>query len=294
MDKVILSKITLLRKGDTTAYPLITLYPEWIKSQPRISYACEEEIGTVISPQLQFSVYFDSLPARLTEDAGGILHDYNAETEDILCQIYLDDNPGESAWLGNITHWIWSQGDQALVLGFAGGLETLRRFNLEDIVSGALPGNALWTEDQIGRFAKWLINQIYGNSDTSLLFPLIYDVPRLSYCEHPERRFCEGEDHATLTPTSYTRAMATDGTYIYACAQHHVLRYNPADGLWIYLGALTGMTAINGMDFQVIGLSYEAAVPQLRALVGHVPVSIVTGTSPNANHSQVYEVTFAL
>jgi len=146
-----------------------------------------------------------------------------------------------------------------------------------------------------GRWFGWMANRIItalGAQAGEIQSPAIqYDKPYLSFAEHPEYALITN-DIADVTPNSYTRALAYGGGRIWACVKQKILSYDLTIHEWEYHGAYTGMTAITGYDFCVIGLNYEAGV--LRALLEHLPVSVPIGSSPSEESFRVYEITHNL
>jgi len=292
---IIVSRVTLQRIGGGIATPERTLWAASVappgdegalNKVDGISQRLEDYAGQITGGN--FSIY--AMTTRcddwLHSMPGGILYGLTNSIY-VLATVYVLQGGHETPILvGRVEEWSVSHMEGQTILTCDGGLAIWKHITDAEF--------ALANPILIGRPFKWLVDQVASRLPAVQgiieLPSIVYDEFRLSFAEHPDWYLADG-DVTHITPTSHVYALATDGTNIFTVVERRVLRYDPLDKSWHYLGALTGMIALAGMGYRVMCLQYEAG-PQLRALVEHVPVSITTGYSPDIDHTEVYEIVF--
>lgn len=237
-----------------------------------------------------------AVPERTTglhSSGGGFLHGLS-ETVYILVALYLTD--GKTEWCvvrGKVKEITVNHGEGMVVLGCDTGLAIY-----DDKYDNLIALDETYFQ---GRHAYWLYKEfadILGISKIVYDEPLIaYPEPRFSYAEHPEKRFCEGQEGATATPTHHCYAMASDGSNnLYVIVDRDLLRYEISTHKWWYVQTIADvdMVDLTGMYWRAVGMLYIAAPPSIDVCFQRVPESIQVGVSPNALHSEVVRVTTLL
>jgi hypothetical protein len=273
----LISKAVLQRGGT-----IIELSADQLRGQPNFDFSTEELVGSITAGKADISVWLRGIPDDLHDRPGGILYQYNPETEDLSLQLFIEKYP-RPVWYGFLYQWGSGQGDQTIDLYFDGGLEIYRRRQTityfpnpvigryyRDLVTAMIPGTVFDVED------------------------IIYDDLAISYLEHPERRWCTGQSTHAPDPSGRIMALAINGNTIYMVSGLDIISYNKQTHIWTYHKTISDpdLLAIGGLGWQALDADYHIApVPHLEFLLTRIPDgTMVRGTSPNERHSEVYQM----
>jgi len=277
----LVSKILLTR---TPINPQsVTILADDMRGQPTWSDTTEEICGEIVGGRADFEVWLDRATAlNLTDFPGGFLAEYDPELEDIFATVYLEGvkNP---VWYGIIATHQSGMGDQTHTFSFDGGLEVFRRYTVDQY----------FTQDQIGRYHKYLINKLVANADIATM-PLYFGTtPRVSYLEQPQTIFCENPPAGTIPqPNSRVMALAVNGSDVFCFVDLDLLSYSSSTHEWTYHSTIShpSLIAISGLGWQVIAMEYVAApAPHIDFCLSRIPDgTMVRGTSPHQLMHEVY------